>query len=114
MNQYIIHCTEAQTKRALELGAPIIKRYNRFDDFTECILDNPTAEQMIGWLNIEKKIFVMVRPYVSMYHEDEYDSILMNLCNGYMLNVKQGCDNSKEATLAAIDAALEHLENLKQ
>lgn len=122
MNRYTIYCTPEQTKKALELGAPI--RFASINDIrlgryieTECDKETyeiPTAVQMVGWLNIEKKIFVEVRPYVSICHEDKYDSTLINLCNGHMLNVKQGCNNSKEATLAAIDVALEYLTNNKK
>lgn len=42
MEEYTIYCTEEQTKRALELGAPI----KMFLDG----MDNPTAEQMIGFI----------------------------------------------------------------
>ena len=80
MNRYTIYCTEEQTKKALELGAPLNCCYHN-DDFQNTIkigslhyVEIPTAEQMLGWL------------------EDNYES-------------------RKEATLAAIDAALEYLIN---
>lgn len=130
MDRYTIYCTEEQTKKALELDAPIERGHDGsryfnigvptlFDENDEiCRVKNsvifiPTAEQMCGWLIDEKKIFVKVNPYVSLTHEDEYDSLLVNLVNGHVLLVKQACNNLKEATLAAIDAALEYLSNNK-
>lgn len=58
---YTIHCTEAQTKRAFALGAPIEKTvsiefditgYVKFSEDGEKItwLIPPTAEQMIGFI----------------------------------------------------------------
>lgn len=67
MNDYTIYCTEDQTKKALELGAPIElwSEYHKKQEhdfkldtpipckqFTNgyCVASCPTAEQMIGWL----------------------------------------------------------------
>lgn len=68
---------------------------------------------MIGWLVEEKKIFVKVNPYVSMYELDEYDAILVNLQNGFIKTVKQGCSSPKEAVLVAIDEALNYLSGIE-
>ena len=48
MEKYTIYCTEAQTKKALELGAPIqtIKK----PQYSVGLIAKVTAEQMIGWL----------------------------------------------------------------
>ena len=55
MNRYTIYCTQEQTKKALELGAPIIIAQSRHDlynnkfCFIDCIEPTviiPTAEQM--------------------------------------------------------------------
>lgn len=130
MYKYTIYCTQAQIRKALELDAPIeiidtreiydkMKLDNRpfeetYNDINCVIIDdtaylNVTAEQMQEWLRKEKKIFVKICPYVSMNHEDEYDALLVNLYNGHVATVQQGCDNPKIATLTAIDAALEYL-----
>ena len=59
MEQYTIYCTEAQTKKAWELGAPIeyakvidaIKgKIIRIPQDTGGFYIWPTAEQMFGWL----------------------------------------------------------------
>lgn len=57
MNKYTIYCTPEQTKKALELGAPIKECGYYFKKQIGCntISDTdlhiiPTAEQMIGWL----------------------------------------------------------------
>lgn len=59
ISDYTIHCTESQTRKALELGAPIDHNSSQFDsDCTDNIelLSNglyaiiPTAEQMIGFI----------------------------------------------------------------
>ena len=127
MNQYTITCTFEQAKKALELGAPIttIKSIRtkdtvlsddviEFDKDTFTYVVPPTAEQMQEWLRSEKKIFVKICPYVSMYHEDEYDALLVNLCNGHVLTVQQGCNNTKEAIITAINVALQYLANNKK
>lgn len=105
MNIYTIYCTEAQTKKALELGAPIIKRYNRFDDFTECILDNPTAEQMIEWLRSKGFRFKI---------DELSDTITAyRVTFGYWYKVGQS-SNPKGATFAVIDAALDYLNRVNR
>lgn len=62
MNRYTIYCTEEQTKKAFELGAPIIEmpfKYKMppdictkygFINLNSTYYVMPTAEQMIGWL----------------------------------------------------------------
>lgn len=121
ISDYTIYCTESQTRKALELGASLyLQTVDDEKDSIEVIIDGrydyyeiPTAEQMIGWLVEEKKIFVKVNPYVSMYELDEYDAILVNLQNGFIKTVKQGCSSPKEAVLAAIDEALNYLSGIE-
>lgn len=103
MKRYNIYCTFEQTKKALELGAPIkyvsignIKKYHE-----------PTAEQMIGWLEDQKL-------KINIAHVDMVEDCLsFHIYEGKDrdLAVKKGYNYSsrKEATLAAIDAALEYL-----
>lgn len=119
MTQYTIYCTEEQTKKALKLGAPIENHNYTFgnnetctylgkDDTKRPALDwfaqQPTAEQMIGWL-MEKEIFIFFNrvdnKFVSLVHmNNRTPSIISDYYSTY-----------KEATLAAIDAALEYLSN---
>ena len=48
MDRYTIYCTEEQTKKALELGAPIESEY--IELICKSFLIYPTAEQMIGFI----------------------------------------------------------------
>lgn len=126
MNRYTIHCTPEQTKRALELGAPINTVKSRrtkdtvlsndvieYDDNFFTYVVSPTAEQIIGWLEEQEDIkeVAIYRYYLcgelywtcDVYKED----------GDYAVNCISNYASRKEATLAAIDAALEYLENLK-
>lgn len=127
MNRFEIRCTQEQTKKAIELGAPIFTFSESFaDDYRTSIYDKycsippikeegyedevyadiPTAEQMIGWLE-SKKIFVHIAPCVDISCSWHIEAI------GYTSNIMV-CKTRKEATLAAIDAALEYLTNNKK
>lgn len=127
ISDYLILCTEAQTKKALELGAPI-EYANNFNaylphemiDFVgesgkmECAqFVIPTAEEMTGWL--EKK-----NVYCDVFPIETYNVLTAFAFRIYKYN-KRGFESNvveyksrKEAILASIDAALEYLENLKQ
>lgn len=110
MNRYKIRCTEAQTKKALELGAPI--KFTEWNDDNSAYVGLkgeiyaiiPTAEQMIGWLE-EQNIFV------NFAHTSfGYDSWIKRRSDNKLLSKSLGFVSSrKEATLAAIDAALDYL-----
>lgn len=114
MQDYTIYCTEEQTKKALELGAPIITSNS---PFMVCyILDNsnyaviPTAEQMIGWLEEQGFRFTI---------QSKNEDITFGFCVRdskltEIIDVKGGFHSRKVATLAAIDTALEYLINNKQ
>ena len=104
MDKFAIHCTEEQTKKALELGAPITTSNDRFDEHVSPICKEgeqwlyaiiPTAEEMIGWLE-EQGILVGIN---HCDYEIEVGTFFIH-CR------KKG---RVEATLAAIDAALEYL-----
>lgn len=110
MNRYTIPCTEQQTRKALEFGAPIeietsfMALVNRtyFDNENKYVII-PTAEQMIGWLE-EQGILIDIdaewNKSVLVYVWDcENKSLINNVFHG----------SRKKATLAAIDAALEYL-----
>lgn len=105
MNKYTLYCTEAQTRKALKLGAPINIVTKYVGGFIlglshiEKHYINPTAEQMIGWLE-EQDIHIdvcydMPRNY---YYTFEYNDVISCFY-----------PSRKEATLATIDAALEYL-----
>lgn len=106
MKEYTIYCTPSQTKKALELGAPIISipfgayfctpdNYFIYNDFA---IEEPTTEQMINWL--EKKGFYFRLDTSGCSVEIDFNCIIEKV------NVPR-----KEATLAAIDVALEYLTN---
>ena len=108
MNKYTIYCTEAQTKKAFELGAPL--------EFTEWYDDKsayvglkgekyaiiPTAEQLIGWLEGRGGIEDITICKTGMWIWGKKHTI-----------IEGGLSYSsrKEATLAAVDTALEYLNN---
>lgn len=97
MNRYTIYCTEEQTKKALELGAPIDSRWIGEEP-------NPTAEQMIGWLE-EQEVgcFVYKKP-------DHPFSAIVRVGGVKEQMIWAKCYSSrKEATLSAIDSALDYL-----
>lgn len=139
ISDYSIYCTPEQTKKALELGAPLhtyltkeaskwlvdtAKTENRVDDYERelvkdyhhTIIGNlvyciPTAEQMLGWIE-EQGVKINIE------HSDIVEDCLrFHIYEGKNrdLAVKKGYNYSsrKEATLAAIDAALEYLNNKK-
>lgn len=117
MERYTIYCTEKQTRAALALGAPITKvqsnvtlQYHYKTDEHDRIsklpiwLTPPTAEQMIGWLEEQEEIGdIVVLEYGMAWWADIYPTL-----DDYI--TLKGFNSRKEATLAAIDAALEYLE----
>lgn len=69
ISDYTIYCTPEQTRKALELGAPLYKlsmsvedshlrdksiRINTDEELIDYAI--PTAEEMIGWLEVQKYI----------------------------------------------------------
>lgn len=112
MKSYTIYCTEEQTKKALELGAPIGDGHY-YDKI--CIIDNndyaaPTTEQMIGWLEEQDGISSI------LVDKDQYEKYMYVLRGDKrkIINDAYGFPSRKEATIAAIDAALEYLSNNKK
>ena len=95
MEKYSIFCTQEQTKKALELGAPIT--HNGLDNTP---LKIPTAEEMIGWLE-EQGFFIRISSNGCM------------VLKGFEAILNLSSKPRKEATIAAIDAALEYLSNKK-
>ena len=123
MNNYTIYCTVEQVKKAFELGAPIeiLPNYTEFRGLPlvkckdgndrPCII--PTAEQMIGWLEEQH---IIERVDIFCFMSWGYMIIRDDLVHPYVCvakNENEGFSSRKEATLAAIDAALEYLTSKK-
>lgn len=109
LNEYTIYCTEEQTRKALELSAPI--RYasvkeiglKRFIEYSDEFYALPTAEQMIGWLeeqglHIDTEWSWDGQVTIWVWYNPEKEHIYTSKANSRQV-----------ATLAAIDAALEYL-----
>lgn len=118
MNKYTIYCTAEQTKKARELGAPIEvksiedaakENYGRaYFTGMATYAKFPTAEQMIGWLEEQEEISDLhIYKMILSWTFELYAS------NGDGKNEHPLFQSRKEATLAAIDAALEYLSNNK-
>lgn len=117
MDDFTIHCTEAQTEKALKIGAPIkmITFARPMDGQEIVILDGdfykiPTAEQMISWLE-EKGIFISIQRIKECGGTYSYYYTIEHNEHGYLTNGLWTFDSRPEAALAAIDAALEYLSN---
>lgn len=121
MDRYTTYCTEVQTRRAIELGAPI-----KYIDESKITFEEkqhsvyipskwgyflcPTTEQMIGWLEEQHPI-----KEVAIYRYETLGEL--NWCcdiykedGDYVVYCIGKHISRKEATLAAIDAALDYLE----
>lgn len=132
MDRYTIYCTREQTKKAFELGAPIERghEYSRYfnigvptyyDDNDEvCRVKNsvifiPTAEQMIGWLeeqgiSVKAMCFSWCNENKPTWQVHAYQSTT-NFWDEIAFGHSESC---KEATLSAIDAALDYLSKNKE
>lgn len=116
LSDYAICCTPEQTKKALELGAPIetykpiIINSKAGGSFTTPTIETVTAEQMIGFFR-DKNIHIVIHKDVvdkwSVYGH-EIAPIEFTVFDRLI-----GFSSYKEAILAAIDAALEYLANKK-
>lgn len=111
ITQYTIYCTPEQTKKALELGAPIMNGhyYHKICIINDNDYATPTAEEMIGWLEEREEIsdLHIFKPAIRWTFE-------LYTSNGGGKNNHPLFNTRKEATLAAIDAALEYLERQKK
>lgn len=111
MRKYIIYCTTEQTKKACELGAPITKIILDKESGTKYFI--PTAEQMIGWLEEQDEISDISILYLQ--HREKWIYQVYVFDGGYIDVLNDNYfSNRKEATLAAIDVALEYLTNNKK
>lgn len=126
MNRYTIYCTKSQTNKALVLGAPIERGHESsryfnigvptfYDENDEiCRVKNsvifiPTAEQMIGW--IESISTIQLQMEKQMHESNtQYRIWVRDECKPFSDIIEmRSYPSRKEATLAAIDAALEYL-----
>ena len=111
MNRYTLYCTESQTRKALELGAPIesyplvISPYGvpKFESQGIAYI-LPTTDQMINWVEEQEGIrcIEVTGSFGWHYRVKKKHDDVENWIQGT-------CQTRKEATLAAIGAALEYL-----
>ena len=126
MLDYTLYCTEEQTRKALELGAPIkvvetlsqvINREFFFlkEDHKQAVLI-PTAEQMRGWLMDKLQVTTWHINYFPTPEKYGYTIIARDVVieQGRGALTKDLYDSHNKATLAAIDAALRYLINNKK
>lgn len=132
ISDYSIYCTEEQTKKAFELGAPlsvitaknekVIEAYKAFangkrknectvlDNFQEScgchLIANPTAEQMIGWLEKQGLWEIQI---TRKWRYNGWYFYLYNSMGDDLVDFETTYLSRKEVTLAAIDAALNYL-----
>lgn len=124
MDRYTTYCTEEQTRKALELNAPI-KHYSPYTTVPNtpiCLIKNlyeldksditnndrvvvPTAEQMFCWLEEQGFYFYIFKDYL-WNGEVQYG-------NRWHYSIDDVCSR-KEATLATIDKALNYLIKIKE
>lgn len=121
MNRFTIYCTESQTKKAFKLGAPIRRVIDEnvacaviIEDGCYHTYEIPTTEQMVGWiesistiqLHIEKQMLNSGTKYRIWVREE---------CKPFSNIIKMFSYTSRrEACIAAIDAALDYLEQKKR
>lgn len=125
MDKLTIPCTKEQTLKALELGAPIDLESEYYQPTEHDVkLDSPipckafatgyhyakcpTAEQMINWLEEQENIksVEVTESFGWNYRVKKKHDDVENWIKGV-------CKSRREATIAAIDAALEYLIKLQ-
>lgn len=112
MERYTIYCTEDQTLKAERLGAPIKKTWESggHSDLDKYIYKKPTAEQMIGWIESISTIQLQMEKQM-VESGTRYRIWVRDECKPFSDIIEMhNYPTRKEATLAAIDAALDYLE----
>lgn len=107
ISDFSIYCTEEQTRKAILLGAPIeyaiegstVVKGRSFIDSGEIAII-PTAEQLVGWLEVQGFYF---------YIFDDFHWTAEVIYGNNWYSHEEELDSRKEATMAAINAALEYL-----
>lgn len=79
-----------------------------WNNSTNCLI--PTAEQMIGWL----EDIVLKEIHVQRLLNGMWSFFFVNENEDFVIKDKSEFNSRKEATLAAIDTALEYLNNNKK
>ena len=95
MSQYTISCSREQVEKSLKLGAE------------EELL---TAEEMIGWLEEQDDVEEITIQRNRAFHSWAY---LVTNKQNKLVSSSNIYQSRKEATLAAIDAALEYIKTKK-
>lgn len=115
IDKYTIYCTKEQTKKALELGAPLELETEVYYPNGAAFPKKPTAEQMIGWLE-DKGISVKAVCFSWLYeNKPTWQVHAYQRSTNFWDEIAFGHSKScKEATLSAIDAALGYLINNKK
>lgn len=117
MDQFTIFCTPDQTKRAIDLGAPIIKSTfvtgQKWMYIDKTIFLIPTAEQLIGFMFKHKGLQALRIIHYPESNRWGYTLIIKMHSIGVTLseNKDQLFSSQPEATLGAIDAILDFLKN---
>lgn len=117
IQDYSVYCTPEQTNRALKLGAPLetcdwritnTNKYIELDNEKGWHIQIPTAEQIAGWLLEYVNDIIVCRGLASTWFYSVY------LKNTTDCRSRFNYPTRKAATLAAIDTALDYLEQQKE
>lgn len=111
ISDYTIYCTAEQTKLAMKLGAQIELRSEVYYPNGAAYPTNPTAEQMIGWLQ-SKGCY----PYTMPLKRDGKNVIVARFLfyvDGGSTDTFCGFGEDNSVILNAIDTALTYLSNKK-
>lgn len=118
MKEYKIYCTDEQTQKAYNLDAPleiasdvnkhtVLCRKRQYHTYAEIVI--PTGEEMIGWLENHKNITAIEITHFGSHWF------------AHVTTTTPGCSlcmdcfqTRKEATLVAIDMALNYLIKQKE
>lgn len=127
MDRYTVYCTEEQTMKALELGAPIKinswppingekfmwlsppKDAIAWDNSTNCLI--PTAEQMLGWLREEHNIHISIFSSIWKGEEIKYHYAIVQIGK---TPIGEFYTTYSEAILTSIDKAFNYFIQNKQ
>lgn len=122
ISNYSIYCTPKQARTAFELGAPIFPIKSRrtketvissddvisYDEDFFTYVTNPTAEEMIGWLETQGICFNIRKQWTDNLY------VVGWLCNGRQYAKVVEKSSRSEAILTAISDALEYLSKNKK
>lgn len=123
MNKFTIYCSQEQTKRAYELGAPIEKSLGISHGVkTTSITPEhegsfygviPTVEQMKGWLEEQHQIYLHIAPTTNGIDTNWLYTMLFDFGHDeeiWHVDDSHVYESRKDAMMDAIDEALKYLE----